>query len=87
MSASRELHIGHVLDGNLWMPKNSCFLALPIYWPVRNFKMVVFCVSDIAGFVQNLLDSSLSISGFIVHLEMFGNFCAITSRFFSRSCF
>ena len=87
MSASGELHIGHVIDGNLCMPKNNCFRALPIYWPVRNFRRVVFCESVITGLDQNLLDSSLSISGFIVHLEMFGNFCAIISRFFSLSCF
>jgi hypothetical protein len=87
VSVSRELHIGHVIDGNLWMPKNNCFLALPMYWPVRNFRRVVFCESVIAGLDQNLLDNSLFMSGFIVHLEMFGNFRAITSRFFSRSCF
>ena len=49
--------------------------------------MAIFCASDIAVFFQNLLDCSLSIYGFIVHLEMLGNFLAIISRFFSRSCF
>ena len=34
VSALRELQIGHVFDGNLCMPKNNCFLALPMYWPV-----------------------------------------------------
>jgi hypothetical protein len=89
VSASGELHIGHVFYGNLWIPKNNCFLALPIYCPVRNFRRVVFCEYRylIAGLDHNLLDNSLSISVFIVHLEMFGNFCAIISRFFSRSCF
>ena len=87
MSASWELHIGHVLDGNLWIPKNNYFLALPMYWPVRNFSKVIFCGSVIAGLVQNLLDSSLLISGLLVHLFMFGNLCAIIIKFFSRSCF
>ena len=87
VSASGELHIGHVIDGNLSMPKNSCFLALPMYCPVRNFSMHVFCESVIVGLDQNLLDISLSISGFIVHLVMLGNFLAIIFRFFSRSCF
>ena len=83
MSTSGELHIGHVLDGNLWILKNSCFLALPMYCPVQNFKSVVFCESDIVGLDQNLMDNSLSISGFVVHLAMFGNFSAIILRFFS----
>ena len=87
MSTYGELHIGHVLDGNLWIPKNSCYLALPMYCPVWNFKRFVFYEYDIVGLDQNLLDNSLSISGFIVHLEMFGNFCAIILRFLSRSCF
>ena len=77
MSASGELHIGHVLDGNLWIPKNNYFLAFPMYCPVRNFKIVVFCESDIVGLDHNLLDNSLSISRFVVHLTMFGNFSAI----------
>ena len=41
----------------------------------------------IVGLDQNLLDYSLSISRFLVHLVMFGNFCAIISRFLSRLCF
>ena len=87
VSASWELHIGHVFDGNLWIPKNNCFLALPMYWPVRNFSRVVFCEYVIAGLVQNLLDNSLSISGLLVHLSMFGNFCAMIFKFLSRSYF
>ncbi len=80
-----ELQIGHVIDGNLSLPKNSCFLALPMYWPVRNFKMLIFWESVIAGLDQKALDSSLSISGFIVHLLMLGKRIASSSRLFSRS--
>jgi hypothetical protein len=54
--ASWELHIGHVIDGNLSMPKNSCFLAFPMYCPVWNFSMLVFCEFVIVGLDQNLLD-------------------------------
>ncbi len=86
VSASKELQIGHVIDGNLSMPKNSCFLALPMYCPVRNFSRLVFCESVIAGLDQKLLDISLSMSGFIVHLLMLGNCSAIISKLFSRSC-
>jgi hypothetical protein len=63
VSASKELHIGHVIVGNRSMPKNSCFLALPMYWPVRNFSMLVICESVIVEVSQNLLDMSLSMSG------------------------
>ena len=63
MSASKELQIGHVIDGNLSMPKNSCFLALPMYCPVRNLSRLVFCESVIAGLDQKLLDISLSMLG------------------------
>ena len=83
VSASGELHIGHVLDGNLSMPKNSCFLAFPMYCPVRNFRMLVFCESVIIGLDQKLLDSSLSMSGFVVHLWMLGNLSAIILVIFS----
>ena len=30
VSGSFELHMGHVIVGNLWWPKNICFLALPM---------------------------------------------------------
>ena len=72
VSASGELQIGHVIDENLSMPKNNCFLALPMYCPVLNFSMHVFCESDIAGLDPKLLDSSLSISRFIVHFAYVG---------------
>ena len=48
--------------------------------------MAVFCGSVIMGLDQKLLESSLSISEFIAHLAMFGNFCAIIIKFFLRSC-
>ena len=57
-----------------------------MYWPVRNLRMVVFCESVITGLDQKLLDSSLSMSGLVVHLEILGNLCAIILRFFWRSC-
>ena len=82
MYASSELQIGHVFDGNLWIPKKSCFLAFPIYWPVRNFRTAIFCGSVTIGLDQKLLESSLSIFGFIVYLAMFGNLCAIVTKFF-----
>ena len=28
---SRELRMGHVIDGKASLPKNSCFLAFPMY--------------------------------------------------------
>ena len=87
MSAYVELLIGHVIDGNLSLPKKSCFLAFPIYYPVRNLNMFIFCASVIMGLCQNLLDSSLLIFGFVVHLLMLGNSVVIISRLFSRSCF
>jgi len=48
-----------VIEGNLSLPKNNCFLALPMYWPVRSFNMIVFCESVIVGLDQNALESSL----------------------------
>ena len=30
VSGSFELHMGHVIVGYLWQPKNICFLALPM---------------------------------------------------------
>jgi hypothetical protein len=86
VSAYGELHIGHVTVGNRSMPKNSCFLALPMYCPVRNFSMLVFCESVIVRVDQNLLDISLSMSGFVVHLLMLGNCFAIIFILVSRSC-
>ena len=79
--------MGHVMEGNLSMPKNSCFLAFPIYWPVRNFNRFVFCASVMVGLDQNSLEISLSMSGFIVHLLMFGKRCAMMSKLVLRSCF
>ena len=76
----------HVIEGNLSLPKNSCFLALPMYWPVRNFSMFVFWASVIIGLCQKLLDNSLSMSGLVVHLLMLGNWFVMIAMFFSWSC-
>ena len=84
---SRELYIGHEIEGNLCMPKNNCFLSLPMYWPMRNLKRVIFCEYGIAGLDYKLLDNLLSIYRFIVHLAILGNFCALISRILSRPCF
>ena len=62
-----------MLDGNLCIPKNGCFLALPMYWPMRNFERVVFCKYVIARLDHKLLDNLLSIYGFIVNLAMLAN--------------
>ena len=86
VSASCELQIGHVVDGNLSLPKNSCFLALPMYCPVRNFRRLVFCESVIIGLDQKWLDILLSMSGFDVHLLMLGNCIANFFRLLSLSC-
>ena len=82
VSASNELHIRHVIDRNLLMPTISCLLAFPMYRPIRNFSRFVFCEYVIAGLDQ----ISLSMSGFIVHLLILGNYYAIISKLFSRSC-
>ena len=86
MSTSLELQIGHVMDENLSLPKNSYFLALPMYCHVRNFSRHVFCGSVIIGLDQKLLHSSLSMSGFIVHLIMLGNFSDMVFKLLSRPC-
>ena len=86
MSASGELQIGHVMDENLSLPKHSCFLALPMYCPVRNFRRLVFCEYVIMGLDQKWLDISLSMSWFVVHLLMLGNCIANLFRLLSLSC-
>ena len=68
VSGSCDLQMGHVMDGNLSLPKNICFLAWPMYVPIRNLIRHVFCLSVMIGFFQNSLESSLSISSFAVHL-------------------
>ena len=68
VSGSYELQMGHVIDGYVCLPKNSCFRALPIYVPVRNLMRHDFCLYVMSGFSQNSLESSLSISTFHVHL-------------------
>ena len=74
--------MGHVLFGNRCMPNISCFLALPMYWPVLNLRMFVFCASVIVGLFQKLLDVSFSMVGFIVHLWMLGKSLASVSKLF-----
>ena len=86
MSTSSELYIEHVIEGNLSLPKNSCFRALPIYWPVRNFNILVLCAFVIVGLCQNAFDSSLSISRFVVHLLMLGNWFDMITILFFWSC-
>ena len=87
VSGSFELHMGHVIEGYLWCPKNICFLALPMYVPVRNLIRHDFCLSVIKGFVQNSLDSSLSMSIFSVHLHVLGVCAAMTAILVSLSYF
>ena len=70
--ASTNLYIEHVIEGNLFFSKKNCFLALPIYWSVRNFNIFVFCAFVIDGLDHNELDILILIFGFIVHLLMFG---------------
>ena len=48
-----------------------------MYVPVRNLIMQDFCLSVIKGFVQNPLDSSLSMCTFFVHFEVLGLCVAI----------
>ena len=58
-----------------------------MYVPVRNFIRHDFCLSVIKGFVQNSLDSSLSMSIFSVHLHMLGVCVAMTAILVSLSYF
>lgn len=53
-----------------------------MYWLVQNFKMVVFCEYDIVGLDHKLLDISLYISVFVVHLEMFEKYLPLFLGFF-----
>jgi hypothetical protein len=63
VSASSELQMGHVWNGCAFLPEKSCFLACPIYCPVRNFSRHV-----IAGLFQKSFDIVLSISLLSSHL-------------------
>ena len=87
MFGSFELHMGQVIEGYLWCPKNSCFRALPIYVPVRNLIRQDFCLDVIEGFVQNSFDKSLSISTFSVHLHVLGFCVAMSAILVSLSYF
>ena len=83
---SGKLQIGHVIEGYVWWPKNNCFLALPMYVPVRNLIRQDICLSVIEGFVQKSFDNSLSMSTFSVHLHVLG-FCEVMrSMLVSLSC-
>jgi hypothetical protein len=84
---SVELHMGHVIEGYLWWPKNNCFLALPMYVPVRNLIRQDLCLSVIEGFVQNSFDSSLSMSILSVHLHVLGFCVAMSAILVSLSYF
>ena len=68
MSTSNELQIGHVLDGYAFLPKKSCFLACPIYCPVRNFTRHIFCLFVMINLFQKSFDITLSISLLSSHL-------------------
>ena len=68
VSASSELHMGHVWDGYAILPKKSCFLACPIYCPVRNLTRHVFCLYVMTGLFQKSFDNTLSISLLSSHL-------------------
>ena len=54
---------------------------------MRNLIRHDFCLSVIAGFFQNSLESSLSISLFSVHLQILGVCVAMISKLFSLSIF
>ena len=41
--------MGHVVEENRFLPKNSCFLQFSMYCPVLNFIMQVFCESMMLG--------------------------------------
>jgi hypothetical protein len=63
VSGSVELHKEQVIWGKRVGPKNSCFLALPIYWLYRNLRMHVGCGSVIEGWVQKFVEVSGSMLG------------------------
>ena len=83
--ASIDLQIEHVIERDSSLSKNSFFLALPIYWPVQNLNIFVFCAYVIDGLDQNELDNLVLIFGFIDHLLMLGSSIDIISRLFSKS--
>ena len=58
-----------------------------MYFPVQNFIRHVFYLSVIKGFVQNSLDSSLSISIYSVHLHVLGVCVAMIAMLVSLSYF
>jgi hypothetical protein len=82
----RSYILGMLLLGIVLCQKKQLFHGIAMYWPVWDFSMLVFCECVIVGVDQNLLDMSLSMSGFIVHLLMLGNRSASIFRLVSRSC-
>ena len=87
VSNSYELQIGQVMVGNLCLPKNICFMAWPMYVPVRNLIRHDFCLSVIVGLFQNSLESSFSMSSLFVHIHILGVCMAIGSKLFILSYF
>ena len=75
-------HIGQVMSGYYLRPKNSCFLALSIYWLYQNFRSCMICTSDMVGFFQKLLEDILSIKVSFVYLLMLWKLVA-SAIFFS----
>ena len=86
MSASSELHIEHVIEGNLSLPKKMLFSCIAHVLANAYFSRLVFCASVIRELYQKLLDSSLSMYGFVVYLLMLGNWFVMIAMFFSWSC-
>jgi hypothetical protein len=82
VSGSCELQIGQAMVGYLCLPKKVCFLAWPMYVPVRNLIRHDFCLSVILGLFHNSLESSLSMSTLPVHLHILGVCTAKFSKLF-----
>jgi hypothetical protein len=60
--------MGHVFNGYASLPKKSCFLACPIYCPVRNLIRHVVFLYVMVGFFQKSFYSALSMSLLSSHL-------------------
>lgn len=69
--------MGHVIDGILSIPKNSCFLAFSHVLQVQNFERLIFCPLVMVGLDENSLEILLSIFGFIGHSLMLEKRCLI----------
>ena len=75
MSGSKEFHMEHVIYGYISYPKNSCFLAFPIYWLCLSFSRQVFCDFVMFLFVHKLLECLLSMSLLAIRLSIFDKLC------------